>query len=527
MDRREFLKVAGTAALTIAAGGLTGCAATAPPPTLRRPAPSGSPSEAIKPPATDSDWAELGRQLTGAVVRPGDPSYATDHQLFHPQFDSITPAGIVFCASPSDVQRTIAFAQTHDLPLAPRSGGHSYAGYSTTTGIVCDVTRMANIMQRIDGTAVIGAGARLIDVYARLAASGVVVPAGSCPGVGIAGLALGGGVGIFGRVFGLTSDNVLAMQLVTAAGDLLTCNANQNSDLYWACRGGGGGNFGILTSLTMKTHAAPSITLFSYRWPWAAAADVLAGWQQWIRTIPNELWSNCHLLSSVAAGSPTLTVGGAYVGSQLALEPWLKSLSAAVGTRPSGQVVGTYGLLDAIMIEAGCSGRTAAQCRVAQPGGGGVLEREASIGRSDVVMQPLTASAITTLIDGVNRRQGNPQATTVAGVALDAMGGAINRVSADATAFVHRSALCIAQYNATWPTDAPAAVMQSNVDDLNRLYAAMRPHASGFAYQNYIDATLPDWQRAYYGTNLQRLITVKAHHDPSNFFRFAQSIPVA
>ena len=155
------------------------------------------------------------------------------------------------------------------------------------------------------------------------------------------------------------------------------------------------------------------------------------------------------------------------------------------------------------------------------------MEREDSMGRLDIVTQPLPASAIATLIDGVDHRQRNPQATTVAGVALDSMGGAINRVAADATAFVHRSALCIAQYNATWPTGAPAAVVRSNVEGLDSLYAAMRPHASGFAYQNYIDATLPDWQNAYFGTNLQRLISVKARRDPSNFFHFAQSIPVA
>jgi hypothetical protein len=144
--------------------------------------------------------------------------------------------------------------------------------------------------------------------------------------------------------------------------------------------------------------------------------------------------------------------------------------------------------------------------------------RKASLGRSDIVLQPWSSAAVNIVLAGAAQRQANPRATTVAGVALDALGGAINRVPADATAFVHR--------NATWPTGASANVVQSNVDGVNALYAAMRPYASGSAYQNYIDPQLVDWQTAYYGSNLARLKTVKARYDPGDLFHFAQGIPV-
>ena len=160
------------------------------------------------------------------------------------------------------MQRSIAFVRAHDLPIAARSGGHSYAGYSTGTGLVCDVTAMHRVtVNGAAGTATVGAGARLIDLYAALAPHGVCVPGGSCPTVGIAGLTLGGGQGVVGRRFGLTCDVLTSLQVVTAAGDLLTCDANEHADLYWACRGGGGGNFGVATSFTFATQItlSPSV----------------------------------------------------------------------------------------------------------------------------------------------------------------------------------------------------------------------------------------------------------------------------
>jgi hypothetical protein len=391
--------------------------------------------------------------------------------------------------------------------------------------VVCDVTRMAAVALQPDGTAVVAAGARLIDVYAALAPRGLGIAAGSCPTVGIAGLALGGGLGVVGRKFGLTCDNVRGLQLVTAAGDALTCNASTNSDLYWACRGGGGGNFGIVTSLTMATHSIPAVTLFSLHWRWAAAVDVIAGWQGWLKGVPDELWSICHVLSTTTHGTPSISVDGCFVGGQAALSPWLMALQHAVGSSALTSSVGTHGLLDGMLIESGCAGLSVAACHLQKQNPQGILQREAALGRSDIALNPLPAAAIGIIVSGVEQRQANPAATTIAGVAMESLGGAINRVAPDATAFVHRSGLFSTQYNATWPTGASASVVRSNIDGVNTLFSAMRPYASGFAYQNYIDPNQPDWLNAYYGTNLARLKTVKNKYDPGGLFNFAQGIP--
>src|SRR6202034_1551982 len=186
------------------------------------------------PPLSSADWTALGHDLSGTLVRPGEAAYTVAKRQFDPRFDSLHPAGIAYCLNPHDVSTCLAFVRKYGVPVAARSGGHSYAGWSSTSGLIVDVTRMAGVSVS-GGTATVGAGTRLIDFYNGLAARGRAVPGGSCPTVGIAGLTLGGGVGVVSRAYGLTSDNVKSMQIVTADGRLRTANAGSNSDLFWAC----------------------------------------------------------------------------------------------------------------------------------------------------------------------------------------------------------------------------------------------------------------------------------------------------
>ncbi len=183
--------------------------------------PAGSPpsQRAVTGPPTSADWAALARDLSGSLVRPGEADYTTAKRLFDPRFDYLSPAGVAYCDSPHDVSTCLAFVRKYGVPVAARCGGHSYAGWSSTSGLIVDVTRMAGVSVS-GGTATVGAGTRLVDFYNDLAARGRAVPGGSCPTVGIAGLALGGGVGVVSRAYGLTSDNVTSMQIVTADGQL-------------------------------------------------------------------------------------------------------------------------------------------------------------------------------------------------------------------------------------------------------------------------------------------------------------------
>ncbi|HJY59497.1 MAG TPA: FAD-binding oxidoreductase, partial [Streptosporangiaceae bacterium] len=303
-------------------------------------APMSARASAASGPPTSADWTALARDLSGPLVRPGESGYTTAKELFDPRFDSLRPAGIAYCRNPHDVATSLAFVRKYGIPVAARCGGHSYAGWSSTSGLIVDVTRMAGV--NVSGsTATVGAGTRLIDFYNGLAAHGRAVPGGSCPTVGISGLTLGGGIGVVGRAYGLTCDNVTSMQVVTADGQIRTANAKTNSDLFWACRGGGGGNFGVVTSFTFTTHPAGAICLFFLSWPWSQAARVISAWQSWAPHAPDALWSNLHLAAAPGGSVPSIQVGGTYLGSLGAAAGQLEKLYAAAGSHPSSPFMET------------------------------------------------------------------------------------------------------------------------------------------------------------------------------------------
>jgi len=218
---------------------------------------------------------ELAAGLRGEVVLPGASAYEQAQVLYNMRFDAVKPRAVVFCEATDDVQRTVRWARTHAVRIVPRSGGHSYGGYSTTTGVIVDVSRLNGVTLDSSRHAVVGAGARLIDVYAGLAQHGRTVPAGSCPTVAIAGLALGGGVGFASRKYGLTCDNLVEATVVLADGSAVVANARAHADLYWALRGGGGGNFGIVARLVFRTHPIGQVATYAIEWPWSDAAKVV------------------------------------------------------------------------------------------------------------------------------------------------------------------------------------------------------------------------------------------------------------
>ncbi|HEV2579640.1 MAG TPA: BBE domain-containing protein, partial [Ktedonobacteraceae bacterium] len=348
-----------------------------------------------------------------------------------------------------------------------------------------------------------------------------------CPTVGISGLTLGGGVGVLSRKYGLTCDNLLSAQVITANGNLLNCGANDNANLFWALRGGGGGNFGVVTSFVFQLHAVAALTLFTLDWPWSVAANVVDAWQNWILPAPDELWSNCLLLSTNdTSATPIVRVNGVYVGSAGPLDALLSQLIKRVGSVPTGNYVFTDSLLETMMVEAGCYGESVAACHLPSQNPQGQLSRDTSGAKSDYFTNLLPRQGIDALIHEISRRQSS-SLLGAGGIGLDSFGGAINRVAPDATAFVHRNALFSAQYTANWMAGAQDSVIAANYSWLNGLWQMMRPSASGAAYQNYIDPDLSDWQKAYYGANLPRLQQIKASYDPGDLFHFAQSIPLA
>ena len=274
---------------------------------------------------------QLKRLVDGDVVAAGDAHYASARQLWDARFDVLRPRAIVYCASATDVARTLDWARMHQIRAVPRSGGHSYAGYSSGNGVVIvDVSRL-NRVSVVSGHATVGAGAKLIDVYAALAAGGKTIPAGSCPTVGIAGLALGGGIGYASRAFGLTSDNLQRVHIVTADGELRACDVRNEPDLFWACRGGGGGNFGIVTSLDIAKHPTSTVSTYSIEWPWEQAAQAVAAWQAFAPHAPDELFSVLDLIATgpTAPGARAHVVSaGQYFGTETALAALIQPLAS-------------------------------------------------------------------------------------------------------------------------------------------------------------------------------------------------------
>ncbi len=265
---------------------------------------------------TNAQWAKLKQALsTHDISRPGDKSYPAAHQLYDPRFDFLRPAGIAFCGNAADVSACLTFARQFKLRFRIRTGGHSYAGYSSVTnGLVIDITKIDGFKVG-NGTVTVGAGTDLIHFYENLAAHGLAVPGGSCPTVGLAGLALGGGIGVLARQLGLTCDAIEAVQIVTADGKVLNCDSKTHTDLLWACKGGGGGNFGVVTSFTMRTHKLSSLVLFFLHWPWSKASRVISAWQSWGPHGPDSLWSNLILSSGFGSAPSNILIGGTWTGS--------------------------------------------------------------------------------------------------------------------------------------------------------------------------------------------------------------------
>ena len=489
LDRRELLeRVAGVALAASALGFVPDLSWAAPP--------------------TGASLRELERALDGDVVTPSESGYASARLLFNTRFDGIRPRAVAFCENTEDVQKTVRWARKHGVRIAARAGGHSYGGYSTTSGVVVDVSRMSQMsVNAKTHIATIGAGARLINVYAELWKHGVTIPAGSCPTVGIAGLALGGGIGFTSRKLGLTCDSVHAVRVVTARGKALNCNTGQHGDLLWACRGGGGGNFGIATGFTFRVHPVASVTTYAIDWPWRDALEAVSAWQRFAPRAPDGLFSVCSLAAPHTAGGPRVSSAGQFFG----LETELRSLLAPLvnAGAPTRVTVRTRSFMSATLMWAGCPD---VECR---------SERATFKAKSDYANRPLSRPGIETMIRRIEAHQADGRLGR-GSILLDSYGGAINRVPKAATAFVHRDALFSMQYLAYWNRGRPA---EPNLGWMRGFYREMRKHVSGFAYQNYIDPDLADWKRAYYGSNLRRLVAVKRQYDPANIFRFRQSLP--
>jgi FAD/FMN-containing dehydrogenase len=430
------------------------------------------------------------------LLTPADEGYEAARRPAIDTFADTHPAAVALCADPADVAEALAAAGGRRV--VARSGGHCFAGRSSTDGVVVDVSPMDAV--QLDGTQVrIGAGARLAAVYDALAAQGLTLPAGCGPDVGIAGLALGGGLGILGRMHGLLCDSLVEAEVVLADGRVLTCDAEREPDLFWALRGAGGCSFGIVTALTFATLPAPAATGFRLLFRPAHAAAVVDAWQRWSPDGPRELAASLLVTAPADPDEPLeVCVAGSMAGgeaetlallAQLPAEP--VSVAHAAGTHRDAKrfLVGT---------DEAAAGWFAS--------------------RNEFFREPIPRDAVEALVAGLSRSRVAGQARELD---FSPWAGAYNDVPEDATAFAHRRERFLLKQTATVTA---AAGWEAAWEWVTGSWSVTRPHGAGRAYVNFPDPRLDDWPRWYHAGNYERLREVKRRYDPGNVLRFHQSI---
>ena len=411
------------------------------------------------------------------LFSPGAPGYEAIRRPVNPAYHGVRPRHVVLCRSVSDVVEAIAYATATGDRIVPRGGGHCFAGRSSTDGIVLDLSGLDGVR-----TAEIGAGARLGQVYEALHAHGRTLPAGCGPTVGIAGLTLGGGIGLLGRKHGLTCDRLVGAQVVLADGSVVDCDDDHEPDLFWALRGAGGGQFGVVTALRFDTIPEPVTTRIEAHWP--DIEGLAEAWQAWAPDAPDDITVNLTLVSE--PGAPVrATLFGAAILDEGPTRELLRGLTDRAGVELRAGL--PYHQLK----------RTFADPR----------ELSATRMRSEFFSHALSDDTLASLLTQLAAPGGRREIT------FTVMGGAYNRVAEDATAFAHRGERFLLEHVAA-PTDPW-------VDDS---WATAHVDGSGRVYPNFPDPALDDWAMAYHAGNYARLTAVKNAYDPHRFFDFPQAI---
>ncbi|WP_433266245.1 FAD-binding oxidoreductase [Actinosynnema sp. CS-041913] len=433
---------------------------------------------------------ELAAQVDPDRVLVSGPAYEDACRIWNGAVDH-RPALIVQARTVAEVQAAVRAARKHDLPLSVRGGGHDWAGRALRSGgLVIDLTRMRHV--EVDGAeriATVAGGATAGDVIAGAAPHGLVAATGTVGGVGLAGLTLAGGYGPLNGRFGLALDNLLGADLVLADGRLVTTDATHEPELYWAIRGGGG-NFGVVTSMRVRLHPVPQLLAGLILFPWDQAPDVWRGLGEVLAGAPDELTVQSGVVSG-PDGSPVMFLSPAWSGEDLRTGEKAIDELQRLGTAVLSQVAPmTYGEMLGLFDSHVVSGRHYA-----------IRTR---------TVAGYTPDVVAALVDGVSTRT-SPNA----GIALHHAHGATTRVAAEATAFGLRRDHFVVEIISGWEPDSDATAHQAWTDNLS---AALAPHALPGGYANLLGPDDHDQITHAYGQNATRLLAAKAHFDPNGIF---------
>jgi FAD/FMN-containing dehydrogenase len=447
------------------------------------------------------------KAFEGRVIEPSDSRYEEARMVWNHMIDR-RPGLIAQCASTKDVVQALQFARENDLPVAVRGGGHNVAGYAVCDdGVVIDMSCLRDVSVDSENRKVkAGAGARWADVDQATQPYGLATPGGEVSETGIAGLTLGGGVGYLRRNYGLSCDNLLSVDMVTADGRMVKASENENADLFWALRGGGG-NFGVVTAFEYRLHpVGPEVMTLNTFYPVEAAKSVFTKWREFTLSAPDEATSAFAIwqipedpdLPAELHNKPVCLFDGMYVGpintGEEVLQP-LRELDGAI-LDLSGQVpyLEAQRAFDAFF-----------------PDGGLYYWKS-------LFLDTISDKAIEAIVDGALTRP-NPGILVI----IRHLGGAISRISNDATAFNNRQAQFMLSIDGGW-TDPNES--KRNIAWIRQYWENMRPFSNGGVYLNFPgfdDGQKDRWQTSH-GTNYGRLARIKRKYDPSNRFRFNQNI---
>ena len=430
----------------------------------------------------------LRRDFGGDIIEPGEAEYESARRTV---LASGSPAHVLRPKNVGDVQAGVRFAARAGHLLSVRGGGHSYAGFGTNDGgLVIDLSRLANveIIDKERHLVRIGGGATWGQVAAALAPHDLAISSGDTKSVGVGGLTLTGGIGWKVRKYGLALDNVAAAEVVTANGQVVHASAQENPELFWAIRGGGG-NFGIVTAFEFVAHPTTDVFYGKIAFPASEAATVLQGWADYLRAAPEELTSFVEVANPFAGG-PEAPVGiyvafdgddpqlaaqaidpirrlGTVTGDDIALKPYADTL--ADGTTP--------------------------------PPGIQLVLRSAFAGQESV-------PEVLQILAEVRTSERSPF------IAVRSVGGAVSRVPGEATAYAHRQA----ELMVVTTTAGPKRAVEAARPALDVIWRRLAPHVNG-AYANFLaSATEQDVAAIYPTQTYQRLAAVKRRYDPGNLF---------
>jgi FAD/FMN-containing dehydrogenase len=461
---------------------------------------------------------ELERRLKGRLLLPGSPGYEEASAPANGRYAGIKPLAVALCASEADVVTCVKWSREYDVRPVARGGAHSYAGFSTTRGLLINLSSLDKVaVDKRTGIAKIDGAALNENVFKATNNGNFFLPGGTCPLVGIGGLVLGGGIGFNTRWAGLTCDHLLASRIVTASGEVLEIDEQHHRDLFWACRGGAGGSFGINTSFTFQLVEVPrgDVTFFRITYEGKNAANyILHTFDQVQATAPPAFNADAHAQGIAASpnGAARLTVDfhGQYIGPSSDLHEIISPLLKVGKPTSKTYTTSSFWPIQPILMSEEVP---------AHSWGDWSRYSKAPLPQSVV-------EKVVNLVATSPRQSSDVIGPNFSFWSLGWVGGpVVDRIARTGTAYVHRNMLTLLRATPDWPNNANRAVSEDLLKWSKYTIDEIAGHTANESYQNFPNTEIQDWRQEYYAENYARLVGVKTRYDPGDVFNNAQSIP--